>query len=340
MKEVLVAKPLENINLIDFFDDKKSIYKPVPTFPFLTEEDVLSALHELCDFEEIKKEIKEVQRKGHNKIPNTEYVICLTDWFSYPNLIAALTIIREWAFRNEGGGVGKNDMDAFDTLPITQQLMILNPHAESLLDVIIGGYRYQIHSGDTYEEGPMGDHFTFNPNIKKETWSELGRSFINPFYQKRETRQSFDYVLHGLGFIYANNQHIKGYFGKVTLYNIYEQREAHRFFTGTARQYWKASDLMNVYDNERVEEGELTDDQKSMLDRDIFKGMFYILRKEYQINLVPIMAVYNRMTALENMFYFGAFRHHAFGNTIEVGMGIAIENIRPIIMEKFVDPYR
>ncbi len=339
MKHVLISDPLTNVKKEDYFNKDKSLYSAVPVYPFLSEEDVEQALAELTDLPTIKKEINALQKEGSHTIPDTDYIICLTDWYSYPNLIAMLTVIREWAFRKDGGGVGQNDYDKFDQLDITKQLIIINPNADQLIDTIIGGYRYLIHHGDSYEQGPMGDHFIFAESFKKEVWSELGRSFINPYYQQRATRQSFDYVLHGLGYIYARNQHIQGYFGKVTLYNIYERQKADTFFTSVAKKYWAQSDKMWLKPDIKLEEGELSDQQISILDRDIFKGMFLLLRKEFQINLVPIMAIYNRMTSLDKMFYFGAFRHTAFGRSTEVGMGISISDIREVIIDKFVGPY-
>ncbi|KAA3628495.1 MAG: hypothetical protein DWQ02_19170, partial [Bacteroidetes bacterium] len=92
--------------------------------------------------------------------------------------------------------------------------------------------------------------------------------------------------------------------------------------------------------DEQVPEGTLTESQTALLDKGAFKGLFYILRNEYNVNLVRIMAVYNRMTGLDNILYFGAFRHFAFGNTTEVGIAIPSDVIYEIIKEKFVYPYR
>ena len=250
-----------------------------------------------------------------------------------------LTIIREWAFRNEGGGVGDFDTDSFDDLPEMKQLMILNPHYDEPVAAIIGGYRYMEHSSGSYSTGPVGAHFNFSDEWVNEAWIELGRSFINPYYKERERKQSFDYVLHGLGYIYAKNPSYKGYFGKVTLYKIYEFTGADAFFLASAKNYWDANDNVQVKEGEKVPEGQLTVQQKNLLDADIFKGLFLNLRKEFQVNIVPIMAVYNRMVDLDKMKYFGAFRHKSFGDTTEVGIAIAFDDIYPVIKEKFANHY-
>ncbi len=327
----------------DFFDEKKSMYNVVPVFPFLEEETVRQQIFHSIDSKVFKKEVEDICKLAKDQgsiIQETKYVISLVAWDAYPELIRLLTIIREWAFRNEGGGVGDFDTDEFDSLPEMKQLMILNPDYDEPIASIIGGYRYMEHHRDSYSQGPVGAHFDFSEKWKEELWIELGRSFINPYYKERERKQSFDYVLHGLGYIYATNPSYKGYFGKVTLYKIYELTGADKFFLACAQKYWNASEDVSVVEGEKIDEGELTETQKELLSTDIFKGLFLNLRKEYSVNIVPIMAVYNRMVDLENMYYFGAFRHQSFGDTTEVGIAIAFDDIYPVIKEKFANHYK
>jgi hypothetical protein len=340
LKDLLKADILTNIDKEQYFDPKKRIYSAVPVFPFLSLEDIEVAIEGCIDKNSLKEEISELAKSNADSIiPDTAFIITLIDWHTYPNLILLLTITREWAFRNEGGGTGGRDFDSFDSKPFMKQLIILNPGYESEVEAIIGGYRYAIHNADTYAHGPMGDHFHFSDQWKSDAWVELGRSFINPYFQQKEKRQSFDYVLHGLGFIYAKNPQIRGYFGKVTLYNIYELQGADKYFLAVAKKYFRNSDEVYVLPEERVAEGELTEEQTKLLDRDPFKGLFYSLRNDYNINLVPIMAIYNRMVDLHNMYGFGAFRHDDFGNTTEFGIAIDVDEIYDIIIEKFVEPY-
>ena len=341
MKKVLVAKELE-VNPMDYFDEKKQVFRNIPVFQSISEEEIIGAIEESINKEEIDKEIKEIlsqSKESNNYVTDTTYIISFIDWKTYPQLIHLLTIMREWAFRNEGGGVGCNDFDEFDLLDKMKQLIILDTEAESTIGTIIGGYRYMVHNSESYSTGPVGAHFNFSDKCKSEKWIELGRSFINPWYQKRNQRLSFDLVLHGLGFIYANCQDARGYFGKITLYNVYERQGADRFFLAVAKKYFRQSDDMYVMENDRIPEGELTKDQIELLDRDVFKGLFYLLRKDYKINLVPIMAVYNRLTPLSKMAYFGAFKHTSFGDSIEMGISIAFEDIYDVIIEKFAKPY-
>jgi hypothetical protein len=341
MKKVLEAKAL-NVDPMDYFDEKKKVFSNIPVFPLITEQEVIDAINESIDGDRFTEEIQRIitySKEKNSFVKDTSYIICLINWDKCPELSQLLTIMREWAFRNEGGGVGQNDYDEFDLLDKMQQLIILDTEADSIIGTIIGGYRYMMHDSESYKTGPMGDHFEFSEKWKNEKWIELGRSFINPWYQKRHQRLSFDLVLHGLAYIYANNMDAKGYFGKITLYNVYERQEADRFFLAVGKKYFRQSDDMYVVPEERIPEGELTEEQIAMLDKDVFKGLFYLLRKDYKINMVPIMAVYNRLTPLKKMFYFGAFKHYSFGESIEMGIAIAFEDIYEGIIEKFVKPY-
>ncbi len=338
---LLKAESLDS-NPKDYYDEKRSMYNIIPVFPFLDEATIEQQITQSINTAEFAKEVQlicEEAKKEGSIIVGTDYVISLIKWDDYPELIRLLTIIREWAFRNEGGGVGDFDTDAFDLLPEMKQLMILNPNYKEPIAAIIGGYRYMEHHANSYSTGPVGAHFNFSEKWKSELWIELGRSFINPYYKERERKQSFDYVLHGLGYIYAKNPQYKGYFGKVTLYKIYELTGADAFFLACAQKYWDTDEHVQVMKGERVPEGVLTDQQHDLLKTDIFKGLFLSLRKEFQINIVPIMAVYNRMVDLDKMKYFGAFRHKSFGDTTEVGIAIAFDDIYPVIKEKFANAY-
>ena len=335
--EQLELKPAE------YFDDAKKIYNTMPVFPFLKEEDVVKLVEEVIDEKVLKQEIQgiyKIAKEEGSIIEDKNFVISLVGWGEYPQLIKMLTIIREWAFRNEGGGVGDYDTDEFDDLAEMKQLLILNPDYEHPIQVIIGGYRYMEHHSASYAKGPMGAHFQFSDEWKNEWWIELGRSFINTYYKERDRKESFDYVLHGLGYIYAKNPKYKGYFGKVTLYKIYELQEADQFFLGVAKKYFRQNPDITINPEERIQEAKLTEQQTSILDRDVFKGLFLLLRKQFQINIVPIMAVYNRMVDLDKMHYFGAFRHREFGDTTEVGIAIAFDDIYPVIKEKFANQYK
>jgi hypothetical protein len=342
MKQVLKANPI-TVDVQEYFDAEKKLYMPYPYFPFLTETEIRTAISELIDEEKLNEEIKTLEnlsKTQKNTIEQTNFIICLVGWAEYPELVKLLTITREWAFRNDGGGVGCNDYDDFDLHPAMQQLIIIDPTYKDILGCMIGGYRFIVHDETTYEIGPMGAHFQYSAAWKQQQWIELGRSFVNPYFQNQEKRYSIDYVLHGLGYIYAQYPQSEGYFGKVTLYNIYEKTGADAFFLGVMEQYLTKTEDIWVNPNEKVNAGTLTDEQKTVLNRGIFKGLFYLLRTDYYLNIPKIMAVYNRMTSMPQILYFGGFRHASFGNTTEVGIAIRATDLYDVIKEKFVTPYR
>lgn len=341
MKKVLKAEQV-SVDINDYFDKEKRLYQPYPVFPFLSEEDIKKGIDELIDEKVFREEVKSLHEKSKSSkstIANTSFIICLVKWNEYPELMKMLTIIREWAFRNDGGGVGFNDYDEFDLRPEMEQLVIVDLEAEGLVDSIVGGYRYVIHTKETYAKGPMGAHYQYSEKWLSEKWIELGRSFINPYFQLKAKRHSIDYVLHGLGYIYARYPDSHGYFGKVTLYNVYEKTGADQFFLATTKEYFTATKDIWVNEAEDVKEGILSESQKALLDKGIFKGLFYILRNEYHLNIPRIMAVYNRMADIRKIYYFGAFRHASFGNTTEVGIAIRFTDLYDVIRDKFIEPY-
>lgn len=327
----------------DYFNEQKGIYDAVPVFPFLSSQTVKNEAERLItDLDALRAEVDKVVAdaiKHKDIIADTNHAICLLDWEEASPIIQLLPLIREWAFRNDGGGVGELDFDQYDLHPKMKQLIIINPNYTHPLEVIVGGYRYMVHDKDSYAEGPVGAHFDFSTKCMNESWIELGRSFLNPFYQQTGSKASFDNVIHGLGCVWAKNLQAKGFFGKVTLYQPYEVQGADAFFLAVMKKYFGNSQLMSVKTAKKLAEGELTPEQLELLDKNVFKGLFLILRKQYKLGLVPIMAVYNRMTSLDKVDYFGAFRHKRFGNTTEVGIAIAYDDVYEVIREKFRNPY-
>ena len=86
----------------------------------------------------LEAELTEERRLRHtNKGDNDIYIV---DAFSAPNTMREIGRLREIAFRDAGGGTGKEcDIDEFDTMePPCRQLIVWNPQERE----IIGGYRF------------------------------------------------------------------------------------------------------------------------------------------------------------------------------------------------------
>ena len=86
----------------------------------------------------LKKELTaDKQMRSTNKSHNEIYVLTA---HNAPNVMQEIGRLREIAFREAGGGTGKEvDIDEFDICEnCYKQLIVWNPEAEE----IIGGYRY------------------------------------------------------------------------------------------------------------------------------------------------------------------------------------------------------
>jgi hypothetical protein len=161
---------------------------------------------------------------GRNKI----YVINSNN---SPNLMIEIGRLRELTFRAAGGGTGKEiDIDEFDIGDEPyKQLIVWNPEDEQ----IIGGYRYikcmdAVKNPDGSYQLATSELFHFSEIFINEYFPstiELGRSFVQPYYQpsvnRRSSLYSLDNLWDGLGSLVIDNPDIKYFFGKVTMYTSY-----------------------------------------------------------------------------------------------------------------------
>lgn len=148
-----------------------------------------------------------------------------------PNIMRELGRIREEAFRNGGGGTGKEaDIDEFDTMPEPyKQLVVWDPRDKE----IVGGYRFIEGNRVRFDEhgAPMlstTEIFKFSDKFIKEYLPqtiELGRSFVQTKYQSsRSGIFSLDNLWDGLGGLVTMYEGKMNYFfGKVTMYTSYNK---------------------------------------------------------------------------------------------------------------------
>ena len=184
------------------------------------------------DKELIKAELTpERQLRLTNRSQNEIYVITAQQ---APNTLREIGRLREIAFREAGGGTGKElDLDEFDTCEnCYKQLIVWNPEEEE----IIGGYRYLYGSEWELDENRQpklatSHMFRFSDKFIDEYMPytvELGRSFVSPDYQniRKNTKSIFalDNLWDGLGALTVINPQIKYFFGKMTMYPSYIRR--------------------------------------------------------------------------------------------------------------------
>ena len=99
--------------------------------------------------EDIIKELTEERFVRKTNFGNNE--IYIINAHNAPNTMREIGRLREWAFRESGGGTGKSiDIDEFDTMENPyRQLIVWDPDHEKIL----GGYRYIYGTGGGIRQG-------------------------------------------------------------------------------------------------------------------------------------------------------------------------------------------
>jgi hypothetical protein len=278
---------------------------------------------------------------GRNKI----YVISSKD---SPNLMIEIGRLRELTFRSAGGGTGKEiDIDEFDIGEVPyKQLIVWNPHDEQ----IIGGYRYikcseAIKNADNSFHLATSELFHFSESFIKDYLPytiELGRSFVQPYYQPSVTNKSSLYSLDnlwdGLGSLVIDNPDIKYFFGKVTMYTSYNS-SARDMILYFLQKYFPDNDKL-VYPINPLE----INTSKQILDL-IFTGNDY--KTDYKIlshnvrkmfeNIPPLINAYMKLSP--TMKTFGTATNPGFGDVEETGIMINIDDIYHVKKERHMATY-
>ena len=120
-----------------------------------------------------------------------------------PDIMREIGRLRELAFRQAGGGTGNEvDVDEQDLAPDGYtQLFVWDPVAREIL----GGYRYIICDSPYPKNLSTEHYFRFSDRFRQEVLPytiELGRSFVQPRYQRTRDAKSLyalDNLWDGLG---------------------------------------------------------------------------------------------------------------------------------------------
>jgi hypothetical protein len=278
---------------------------------------------------------------GRNKI----YTITIND---SPNLMIEIGRLRELTFRAAGGGTGKEiDIDEFDTdnTPY-KQLIVWNPEDEQ----IIGGYRY-IKCKDAKKMNDGNYHlatselFNFSEKFIKDYFPstiELGRSFVQPFYQPsvnvRSSLYSLDNLWDGLGALVIDNPDIKYFFGKVTMFTSYNSaaRDMILYFL---QKYFPDSEKL-VYPKYPLTINTSFQDLDKIFTGTDYKADYTILsqnvRKKFE-TIPPLINAYMKLSP--TMKTFGTALNPGFGEVEETGIIINIDDIYHIKKERHMSSY-
>ncbi|MDL2282372.1 GNAT family N-acetyltransferase [Parabacteroides sp. OttesenSCG-928-G06] len=289
---------------------------------------------------------KDKMLRSTNKSQNEIYIVTA---FDSPNVMLEIGRLREIAFREYGGGTGKEvDIDEYDTMEDAyRQLVVWSPEDEQIL----GGYRFLCGSDVRFdEEGKpilaTAHLFNFSEQFIKEYLPytvELGRSFVTLEYQAtREGAKKGIFILDnlwdGLGALSVVDPTLKYYFGKVTMYNTYdtESRNMILYFLGlhfpdNERLITPVNSLQTDTDLEKM---------KELFHYDNFKDNYKVLNQEVRkrgINVPPLVNAY--MSLSPKMRVFGTAVNHEFGEVEETGILIAIDEILEEKKKRHVESY-
>lgn len=261
--------------------------------------------------------------------------IHMVDNANAPNVMREIGRVRELAFRQGGGGTGKEaDLDHFDLDPSYgfKQLVAWDP----VNSEILGGYRFVCGDNCRYgEDGqpliPSAHLFTYGENFIKEEWPktiELSRSYIISDYQLtggdavRRNIFILDGLLRGVGAL-APEFGMEHYLGKVTVYPDYPKQALGLLMAFFRKRYHEEPGRTAVAKNQIV-----VDVDESVFNGDDFNADYRILKASVMklgTRIPPIVSSYMRL--FPAMRYFGGGVNDEFGNVIELGLLASVEGI-------------
>lgn len=266
-----------------------------------------------------------------NKGDHEIYVI---DAAHAPNTMREIGRLREIAFRDGGGGTGKDcDIDFFDTMsPPCRQLIVWDPASKEIL----GGYRFIKGADILIEDGhpriATSHLFDFSDRFLHEYLPhtiELGRSFVRLEYQSSKAGAKALFVLDnlwdGLGALVVKNPEIKYLFGKVTMYPGYNQ-ECRNMLLYFMTKHFPDPDCL-VRPIHPLDTGMDLDRLEKMFDGD-YRSDYRKLNgaiREAGYNIPPLISAYMSLSATMRMF--GTAINDEFGNVEESGIFITISEV-------------
>lgn len=282
----------------------------------------------------LKSELtKEKQLRITNKSHNEIYVVTA---INAPNVMKEIGRLREIAFRNAGGGTGKEaDIDEFDTMNGGyKQLIVWNPEEQE----IIGGYRFIY--GTDWKLNTQGQPilatshmFNFSDKFLKNYMPytvELGRSFVSLDYQtgRKDSKSIFalDNLWDGLGALTVINPKLKYFFGKMTMYPSYIRKGRDMILYFLKKHFDDKENLITPKKPLIIEED--PKELEKLFCKKTFKEDYIILNREIRAlgyNIPPLVNAY--MGLSPTMKLFGTAINNGFGDVEETGILIAVDEI-------------
>jgi hypothetical protein len=294
----------------------------------------------------LKSELtKERQLRMTNKSHNEIYVVTA---HNAPNVMKEIGRLREIAFREAGGGTGKEmDIDEFDICDnCYKQLIVWNPEAEE----IIGGYRYL--EGSCWEMDDNGQPklatshmFHFSDKFLNDYMPytiELGRSFVAlPYQSSRMGAKSLfalDNLWDGLGALTVIKPNVKYFFGKMTMYPSYIRKGRDMILYFLKKHFDDKEHLIIPMKPLKIEADPL--ELERLFSEEDFKKDYKILNTEIRklgYNIPPLVNAY--MSLSPTMKLFGTAINYGFGDVEETGILIAVDEILEEKRVRHIDSY-
>ena len=308
----------------------------------------LSYLRPAVPVEDLKKELTSDKFVRYTSKLNNE--IYFVNAHNAPQVVQEIGRLRELTFATADGGTGNPvDLDDMDLGEIPyQQLIVWNPEEEE----IVGGYRFidgkvVADKGDWKDDLSMGHYFSFTPEFVENYLPysiELGRSWVQPKYQPAVDPKrglfALDNIWDGLGAIVKRYDHLKYFYGKVTMYPTYDRVARNmvlsflkHFFPDTAGLMTPtvAADVEFLPNMDELFPIDSTDFEKS------FKNGLRQLGKmvgEHGESVPPLIKQY--MTLSPKMMTFGTFVNKDFGAVEETGILIPVDEIYSAKKDRYI----
>ena len=287
----------------------------------------------------------ELQLRMTNKSNNEIYIITA---HNAPNVMKEIGRLREIAFREAGGGTGKEmDIDEFDTCEnCYKQLIVWNPEEEE----IIGGYRYILGTDWQYDDKGQpilatSHMFHFSEKFIKEYAPytiELGRSFVSlPYQSSRMGAKSLfalDNLWDGLGALTVIKPNVKYFFGKMTMYPSYIRKGRDMILYFLKKHFDDKEKLILPMKPLELEAD--PSELEALFCEDDFRGDYRILNREIRnlgYNIPPLVNAY--MSLSPTMKLFGTAINYGFGDVEETGILIAVDEILEDKRVRHIDSY-
>ena len=264
-----------------------------------------------------------------------------------PNLMREIGRLRELSFRMPGGGTGKSlDIDDLDAQENGyHQLIVWDPIEEQ----VVGGYRFVFCKDRRDDNGDYdlstSEILMYSEEIKNKYFPytiELGRSFVQPDYQPsingRKGIFSLDNLWDGLGALVADYPEMKYFFGKITMYNSFNEKAKgliysfmHAVFPDRENLVQSVTPLPNQNQNE-----EFIKEIEGLP----YKKAFNLLSKKVRELGEQVPPLFNSYMSLSpSMKTFGTSINHHFGGVEETGIMVTIGDIYDEKKSRHVNSY-